>query len=810
MTDVEIHRDDFGVPHVFAPDWHGLAYGQGYLHARDRLFQLDVLRHIGRGDSAAALDPSQLPSDVQVRRDLYTSAGFEAQYEAAPERIKAVYEGYAEGVNRGMAELLRDRDVPAEFLPVGHVPERWSPIDSVAITAYMMGYFGTFGGDEVANAIRMSRLFDSLGEQAAWVAYRDLNRQRIPDEHATTIAPSERSVDGREDALDYTDVPAEQLDLVRAAGGAVPWGVTTDDAPALTGLHEAQGVVSGFGFGSNALAVAGDRTETGTPLLMGGPQMGYFRPPIIYEIDLHGDYFDVAGVGLAGVPSVVIGRTPTFAWTVTSGMDDMVDTVGVRLHPEDHHRYEWGGEWRRMRVETHTHRPSVVGAITAWDRPRARVRQERAFLEADGYRMAVVAWNPDERVAWAQRTTIRGNELDGFSTWLVDIPSAESAGSAADTLAEIPFSFNYFLADDETIHYVHTGQVPDRDPTYDWRLPVPGHDGLLNGTTHTVADHDMRVTDPAQGYLAQWNNAPVAGWRAGDMEQHWDGIHRADRLEAVVRERREAGALTYETVRDVIEKAGRHDPVAMHTAPLFVEAVADQDDETVSAMAAALEHWLDSDCTWEVDADGRHMPGMTVWEATRAGLLKAMFHEPLGKLLREPEYEPPREFVPGEDRNVHGGDHGVVNHGDVALVRTLRVRPPTIGWGMTPTGPSSKRCAGPATVCGRGSARLTQPTGGSQSARSSSTRWERSPRSMSPSSTGGRSIRSSRRPTTARRASCRRRTVGTSRSVHCGLSPAATYPTTCAISSTCTRGSSTSRSRLTPTRWRRTSRCASD
>lgn len=668
MPDVEIRGDDYGVPHVYGADWPDVAYGQGYLHARDRLFQLDVLRHVGRGDSASVLGPGQLPSDVQAVRDLYSTAELESHFEAESSRVQTLLERYADGVNRGMAAMLRERDLPGEFLAVGHVPERWTPIDSVAVGAYMTGYFGTFGGEEFANAVRLARLFDALGEETAWTAYGDLNRRRVPEAHTASIPAAEHTVDGGEDALAYDVVPEAQLEFVRAAAGAVPWGVDAADAPALTGLRNA----GGLGFGSNALVLAGEHTTRGTPLLLGGPQMGYYRPPVIYEVGLHADAFDLAGVGVVGLPSVVIGRTPAFAWTVTSGYDDMTDTVAVRLDPEDRHRYEWGGEWRRMAVERVRHRPGIIAALTGGERPRRGVTQERAFLEADGYRMPVVAWNPDERVAWAQRTTVRGDELGALSTWLLDAPTADSGAAAADAFAELPFSFNFHVAGQDAIHYVHAGRVPERDPGFDWRLPVPGQDGLWDGTTHTVADHGLRVTDPEQGYVAQWNNAPAVGWRAGDMEQHWDLVHRVDRLEAVVEARLADGPLSYEAVRDVIEAAGRHDPVAMHTAGLFVEAAADAEDDRIVPMADALEDWLDDDCTWATDDDGRHAPGMAVWEATREALLEAALDGPLGDLRRAPEYEPPREVVPGEERNPHAGDHGLVSHGDVLLVRVLR------------------------------------------------------------------------------------------------------------------------------------------
>jgi hypothetical protein len=142
------------------------------------------------------LGPSQLPSDVQVTRDLYSTQELERQYENASDRVRDAFQGYADGVNRGMEEMLRERDVPGEFLAVGHVPELWTPIDSVAIGAYMIGYFGMYGGNELENAIRFARMATALGEPDAWAAYAGLKRRRVPDKHYPTVATIARAFPG--------------------------------------------------------------------------------------------------------------------------------------------------------------------------------------------------------------------------------------------------------------------------------------------------------------------------------------------------------------------------------------------------------------------------------------------------------------------------------------------------------------------------------------------------------------------------------------------------------------------------------------
>lgn len=664
MSDgVEILADEYGVSHVYAEDRQSLAFGQGYVQARDRLFQLDILRHVGYGDSASVAGPDQLPSDVQVRRDLYSRSTLEQLYERLPAKARRSLEGFAEGVNRAMVEMVRERDIPGEFVALGHLPEMWDPVDSAAIATYMLGYFGVFGGAEFENALRFTRLTESLGERAAWRAYRDLNRSLVPQEHDATL---DREVDGGEPSPAYDEVPDEQLRYLRAAAGAVPWGVDAENAPELTGLRDAHGITADAGFGSNALAVSGQHTETGAPLLWGGPQMGYARPPVVHEIGLHRPGLDAVGISVVGIPSIVIGRTPEFAWTITSGHDDMVDTVAVDLHPDDRHRYEWDGEYHEMTTHAITHRPAAIPSLANRERPGQRLEQERAFLHVDGHIMPVVAWNPDERVAWAQRSSARGEELVGIEA-MMSVPEADSVEQAAEAISVLPFSFNYLFADDEQIRYLHTARVPDRDPTVDWRFPVPGQSDLWEGTSHTVGDYGMDVTEPDRGYLFQWNNAPAVGWWAGDEEEMWGRIHRGDALasaaDAAIEE-----PLSYEDAASLIEQVGRFDTIARHTAPRMVEVGRDSNDQQVGAMTDVLSEWVAAGYPWETD-DGGHHAGMAIWEAVRSELQDELFEDTLGDLAPVLEFEPPRSVTPGEDRSVHAGDHGNTGHGDLLLAR---------------------------------------------------------------------------------------------------------------------------------------------
>lgn len=679
MPPVELLTDAHNVTHIYVEgteeyveeeELYALSYANGYVQARDRLFEMDALRHIGYGDSAGVLGPMQLASDVQVRRDLYTHEELETQYEAASTTVQVSLKGFADGVNRQLVERLVDRELPAEFIALGHAPEPWSPVDSVAVLAYMVGYFGVGGGTELENAKTFARLTETLGdERTAYETYEDLNWLSVPENHYTTIDAAELTVPGGESVPGYENVPDEQLALTHAAAGATPWGVDSDLLGGATpgSVRQAIGALSGFRWGSNALAVDGEHTETGEPMLFGGPQMGYFSPPVIHEIGLHGAGFDVAGIGVVGTPSVVIGRTPEFAWSITSGYDDQVDTIAVELHPEDRHRYWWNGEWRRMETETVVHRPSVLGALGNGDWPRGSVKQEVARIEERGDSMPVVAWNPDERIAWCQRTTTRGNELDGVFMW-AELGRQESFEEFETQLAEFPFTFNFIYADTEGIAYVHTGSVPDRNPDLDHRFPAPGSAHRWDSIT-TGTGLGMTVRNPDRGYFAQWNNAPVAGWRAGDVARRWGSIHRAELLDRLTRDAIVDGPLSLEDVARIIRDAATRSPIANATTPLFIETAR---DVGMDALADELERWAETKYTWKAE-NGRHLPGVAIWEAIRRELQTLAFREELRDLTPTLQFDPPTDISLDENEDPHAGDHGRALR-DVTLVDALAER----------------------------------------------------------------------------------------------------------------------------------------
>lgn len=772
LDEIEILTDEYNESHIYADSLYGLAYGNGYVQAGDRLFQMDVIRHVGYGDSAKVLGPAQIPSDIQVKRDLYSEEEIERQYENASEKIRTALEGFADGVNRKMTEMAAQGKLPAEFAALGHPPEPWKPEDSVAAIDYLIGFFGVSGGSELTNAKTLVQLQESLEtRRAAHDAYEDLNWLETRPEHFTSIPDEDKTVEGGETVPDFEAVPDEQLAFAEAVWtetdsgektyGVKTWGIETDVTipDAITeGRREGHGVLEGFKWGSNALVVDGDLTETGEPMLGGGPQMGYFKPPIPYEVGLHGAGFDNTGMGIVGVPSAIIGRNSgsagngdgadlagpdgdtsatgtgrdALAYTVTSGRDDMIDTIAVELDPQDKHRYKWQGMWYEMETHRVTHYASPVTSAAAGDPETRVVEQEVARISPPGVdqEMPVIAWNPDpvnveHPVAWAQRITSRNDELRGASIWS-EIGRVTDLDDFEDSFAEFPFTFNFHLVSGSgDIEYVHTGKVPMRDDTLDHRLPATAEHHEWNGTFYTQqgAPSDPEgsatvVRNPSRGYVVNWNNGPAAGWRAGDSEQNWGSIHRVEELDHWVREhlgvsegvpdgsavkRAATERLTIEDVKVIISRAALHDASAQFSVPFLIEAARNSDDDRLASMADLLERWRDSYCAWydeepagsnetyyppthgddpanpddnDTYGDGRYIhAGHAIYDETRKRLQSLVFGDELDVAERPGIADETQRQYSTVDFEVpqsrHAGDHGEV-FDDVTLYDALR------------------------------------------------------------------------------------------------------------------------------------------
>lgn len=664
---VTIKRDAFGVPHVYADDAYALFWGNGYAMAQDRLFQMDVLRHVGKGESAAIVGPAQLDMDLATRRELYTDAERTERWNALPQADREMFQGFADGVNAWIAKTRADPTLlSAEFYAVGHPPEEWVAEDTIAIAEFLLDIFGAgSGGNELDNARYYVRLVETLGEAEARKAFDDL--VWLQDESTyTTIPAGEGAYAPTEELPGWENIPDAQWQVIEAAAGATAFAGPMDPFETISaGL-------GGFHFGSNALVVSPALAESGNALLLGGPQMAYHNPMIPYEVALHGAGFDAVGMGVGGAPGVIIGRTEHMAWTVTSGSSDQVDVVAERLVPGNARQYYDGETVRDMdcRMEVH------YGIPTAVDQSPPVLATQEVCRTVRG---PVFAMNEEAGYAFVRERTHRLDELRSGILWLT-LSRAQDIESFADHMETFCFEFNFHVADDAgNIAYYHFGCNPDRASGYDPRFPRLA--GEWDWVDVRSGSELPRIVNPEKGYLVNWNNKPAQGWSSGDALQKWGPVHRAELFENTVQAfLAEDGTLNAQDLDRINEIISTRSPFPANFVPGLVAATAAWDETKPAHYAQARDalaawtddgaHWLSSDATCLVATDvdpcfGTYEPGFAIYETWR-GIAQARFlGDELGPLT------PAMGFVPETSSDPHAADHGREDNKDNTLFNAL-------------------------------------------------------------------------------------------------------------------------------------------
>jgi acyl-homoserine lactone acylase PvdQ len=328
---VTVVRDaSFGVPHIFGDTRYATMFAQGYTGAEDRLFLMDVLRHVGRGRMSEFLGASA--ANIHMDRDTialapYTEADLTAQVlafqngDADHQAIAADALAYVDGVNAYIDEALADfTKLPGEYLALQLVPQPWKPEDTVAIASLVGGIFGKGGGGELRNLCGLKSMTTALGSAAtARAVFDDLHFANDPEAPTTsrTTTPYNQNL-GPVNPAAHPDVDCDSLTPIEPTTPSLQ-ELLDVIARGPTGLNLPLGI-------SNAMLVGGTHTRNGNPIAVFGPQTSYYAPQLLVEKDVHGPGIDARGVAFAGTDIYVqLGRGGAYAWSATSSGGDNVD-----------------------------------------------------------------------------------------------------------------------------------------------------------------------------------------------------------------------------------------------------------------------------------------------------------------------------------------------------------------------------------------------------------------------------------------------------------------------------------------------------
>ena len=557
-----VYRDSFDIPHVYGDTDAAAAFALGYVSAEDRLWQMDLLRHAGKGRLSELLGSDFIETDKALRRDGYTEAELQQMFDSLDDRygadgtkLQQLLTQYAAGVNDRMAEVRADFSLmPAEYLGQGlPAPEPWSVTDTAGTVILQLRRFGETAGAELSNAALYQQLKKNLGSRLGPRAFRDFVM-------ATT--GSEPTVPAGEGAF-----PSQSFGRPDPRAVAIPdrskqlvGSLSQEDARVASSLKS---IVLGMP-ASNFIAVAPELSTTGNALEFGAPQVGYSVPQFFMEVDVHSPSFDFRGPSVPGASVLVpLGRGSDYAWSLTTGGSDAVDVrvellcsrSGAVSKASNSYMFKGrcrnmqarteeigvkGGDAQRVKIYRTVHGP-VIARGTVGSRPVAIVKERFFWKKEIGSVLAFLDMN--------------SNEMDNVQEFQA-------------AMAKVTMSFNAVYVDDEHIAYVHAGAYPQRASGIDPMLPSWGT-GQWEWRGRIPFSRHPKMVDPAQGWIVNWNNQPSTGWRNGDSSA-WGPTHRVRLLSQQME--REGGTFELSDVVDVIRRAATQDTRALFVGPQLVEA----------------------------------------------------------------------------------------------------------------------------------------------------------------------------------------------------------------------------------------------
>jgi acyl-homoserine lactone acylase PvdQ len=599
---VTVFRDGFGIPHIYGDSLESASYALGYVTAEDRLFQMDVFRHAARGTLAEFVGPgannSRLKMDVETRREGYTAEEVQALFDNLDDKYgregKAIQRGaaaYAEGVTAYMNEIRNDPDKrPVEYDATGNTapmhPEPWEVLDTLFLVVLQLRVFGETAGTELENAALYKHLRKRLGKKQGTRLYEDLVFQNDP-RSPTSIAPSEKNFRTQKTG------PVDRRSI------AVPDNAEEVAREVSRRARSREVLLETLGFkkqASNALLVSGRRSKTGNPLLLGGPQVGHALPSFFMDIDVHAPGIDFRGPAVPGASVLVpLGRGRDYAWTLTTGYSDAVDTRaellcepgGEKATLESNH-YMFKGKCRAMksREETFESRP----VPTSPSMPETVTKTFYRTVHGPVFARAAVGGKP---AAFVKQRFFWKKELDSLPSFYRWNAGVRSLKDFADAAKGFTMSFNSFYVDHKNIAYFHVGQYPLRAAGVHPSLPVWGT-GKWEWQGRRAYSKQPKIVNPKRGWIANWNNKPARGWDNHDGIK-WGSIQRAQLLEDRMKTFFKIGfKATLADVVDAIRDAATRDARGAYLGPrmLALARPATLKNKRLSEASSILRGWI--------------------------------------------------------------------------------------------------------------------------------------------------------------------------------------------------------------------------
>jgi penicillin G amidase len=512
---VSVERDNWGIPHIRAASVEDLAEAQGYVMAQDRLWQMDLLRRVGRGQLSEILGPETLRIDRQFRTYGFGRAA-DRDLALMDPQSRSVMEAYALGVNRFIREHVEHKNLPLEFSLLNYKPQPWQPTDSLVISGYM--YVSLTNTWE--SKLDRSKVLDRVGPERA----KDLFSQDAPMDHFVVGDPnvaddgSQRSLSdpGDDDDIQPETVLKAALSrqpLSHSSGSGSFSDLTSALWPSVQSFLESSQREIRHSLGSNNWVVSGAHTASGKPLLANDTHLELSIPSIWYEVHLTAPGWNVKGFTLPGAPMIIIGHNDRLAWGFTNNGASVQDLYVESFDPADPEKYRVPGGWDKAQIFDET--------IHIKNKPDAHlqvvVTRHGPIVHREGDKAYALRW-----------TATEPGGLSNTYNWL---GKARNWKEFRETMKSVwgPGQNTVYADVDGHIGYIMAARVPLRKKGHG-ELPVPGDTDDYEWTGYVPFDQLPQALDPASGLIVTANARVVGPNYKPFLTDNWEEPYRTARI----------------------------------------------------------------------------------------------------------------------------------------------------------------------------------------------------------------------------------------------------------------------------------------
>ena len=591
---VEIVRDSYGMPHIYAETDHDAYFALGYAVAQDRLFQMDIFRRAFRGRLSEILGEGALGADT-LFLTVTADNPIDELYEQYPPEVRDAMAAFADGVNCYLE--TRNGPLPVEFTLLGYEPEPWKPADCAAVY-YLMSW-------DLNSSFTTELLFyaivNAVGEEAA----REIIVE-YPDDAPFIMTGLPFA--GADNTLDLLNVFACARMLTGTEGGGV----------------------------SNNWVLSGEKTDTGMPILANDMHLGHSAPGIWYEAHLVTPTMNVSGVMPPGIPVVTVGATEHVAWGFTNVMADDSDYYMELIDPDDPNRYYYNGRWEEMETVEHTipvkggdpvthtvritrHGP-IVNDVNEQDEPEGYALAMRwTAPELFGVATALYYFNHAENVDDFEKgieyfkcpaqNIVYADDQGNIGYWAsVGIPIRGGAAYGTPLFYPVP----------------EGGEPPVLEYSGNWNpgiLPVPGWDDRYEWRGYVPTDGQPHTKNPPRGWIATANNKHVDDDYPYLISNYYATPYRFARISEMIEEKDELGVVDMQRMHADVQVLMAREWVPVMEAALSGAELSDTEARALELLSA-----------WDYEASVES-PACSIFHATINAMLERTFKNRLGEDL---------------------------------------------------------------------------------------------------------------------------------------------------------------------------------